>query len=422
MDRLAVVGLDRRHAQLLDTIGERRGFEAVPLLAFRKVRFATRYELEDLLAGARRQLDEHPVDGITTFWDFPSSCIAPILAEERGLPTPGLHASVNCEHKLWSRQTQHEVAPKDTPPFERVDVFDPATLDEPPLPYPFWLKPVKSYSGHLGFRVRDEDDLAFAIERLRRGIRRLGDPFQQVLDRLDVPADIAEAGGAAAIAEGIIDGDQCTLEGSMHAGEVHIHGIFDIHRAEDGSTFTHYTYPSQLDEDDRAKMRTIAANLMTAMGYDDAPFNIEFFRDREADRTWILEINPRISQEHTHLMYWVDGATNLEVMAETALGRRPELQPEEGPHRVAGKFFLRRAEDATVVRVPSSDEIDRLEERYAPCVVELAVEEGDRLSELPDQEPYSYLLGYVHLAAADEDELHRRHAEVTRELDLRFDG
>lgn len=424
MKDLAVIGLSDRQRDWLQRIGDEQGFRVYSILPYAKVRRAKHFHLDELLTVARARLDARPVDGLTTLWDFPSSCLAAILAEAVGLPTPGLRAVVSFEHKYWSRLTQHRVAPRHTPSFAAVDPFDDALLDgDPPLPFPFWLKPVKSYAGHLGFRVRSPADLQVAVEALRDGIHRLGVPFQRTLDHLDdLPEEIAAVGGSGAIAEAPVDGDQCTLEGYVHEGQVHVYGVFDIHRAEDRSTFTHYTYPSRLSEDARTRMCRIATDLVTEVGYDNAAFNIEFFVDEDEDRTWILEVNPRISQEHSYLMDWVDDATNLEVMAQTALDQEPRLQPQDGPCRLAAKFFLRRTEDAVVAAVPDEERIAEIEQHHGFCVVELLVAEGDRLSQLEDQEPYSYLLAYVYLGGAEEQELHQRYRQVVDELGLGFDA
>ena len=419
---LGVLGLDDRRAARLAQIGEEHGFDLDSVLDFDQVRFVERFDLDALLDDARDRMRERPVAGVTTYWDFPSSCIAAILASEHGLPGPDLRSVVIFEHKYWSRLLQQKIAPDDTPAFAAVDVFAEPLAAGPPLPYPFWLKPVKSFSGHLGFRIDSDEDRVHAVEVLRAGIGRLGGPFQEVLDRIDdVPESVVELGGSGAIAEAIIDGDQCTLEGHVHAGEVEIHGVFDIHRAVDGSTFTHYTYPSRLTDHARERMRVIATDLVHKAGFDNGAFNIEFFVDEEQGRTWILEVNPRISQEHHHLMAWVDGTTNLEVMARTALGEQPALQSQGGSCSVAAKYFVRRERDATVTDVPDEQRLDTLEQRYAPCAIEILVEPGDRLSELPDQEPYSYLVAYVHLGAEDERQLAERYDALLAELDLGFD-
>lgn len=420
-DVLAVIGLRPPRVAWLEDIGEEHDFDVRSILPYGLVRNAPTYDIDELLERGRQNLAGTDATGVATYWDFPSSCLTPILAEEHGLPTPGLRAAVSFEHKYWSRLLQRRVAPQDTPDFAAVDVFSASAEDAAPLPFPFWLKPFKSYSGHLGFRIDSAEDYRHALQELRGGIDRLGVPFQNVLDRLDdLPSEVAEVGGRGAIAEQIIDGQQCTLEGHVSDGEVDIHGIFAIERGEDGSTFTHYLYPSHISEAARAQMRNTAAGLMQAAGYDDAAFNIEFFIDEDAGRAWILEVNPRISQEHSHLMEWVDGATNLEVMAQIALGRRPTLLLGEGASAVAAKFFVREWQDAIVASVPDEDRLRALEERYAPCAIEVMVQEGDRLSELPDQESYSYLVAYVYLGRDEEEELHEAYDAVVDDLGLEF--
>ena len=38
------------------------------------------------------------------------------------------------------------------------------------LPFPFWIKPVKSVLSHLGFRVENAAELRRAIEEIRAGL------------------------------------------------------------------------------------------------------------------------------------------------------------------------------------------------------------------------------------------------------------
>lgn len=419
--RLAVVGLHDTYRGYLEELGERFDFALTPVLGGDVVLHAASYDFDELLVAARDELEDESIDGVTSYWDFPSSCLAAVLAEERGLPTPGLRAVALFEHKYWSRLLQREVAPEDTPPFAAVDVAAEGHPDDPPLPYPFWLKPIKAYSSHLGFRIDGPDDLREALEAMRRKIGRLGTPFQQVLDRVDdLPSEVADVPGTWAIAEGIIDGQQCTVEGFVHAGEVAVHGVFDIERAANGSTFTDYVYPSRLPEEVRERMGKISARLMEATGYDDAPFNIEFFWDADADRTWILEVNPRISREHADLMRWVDDTSNLQVMARVALGEDPELDRRAGPYTVARKHFHRQREDALVERAPDDEELAALGERHAPAVIEIGADEGGRLSDQEDQEPYSYEIAELYLAGSSEEDVEDKRRAILEELDLRL--
>lgn len=421
-----VLGAHDFHQQHLATVETNDpGLRLHRLLTYRELRKARAVDIVELLSRAERQLTASDVepDGIATYWDFPSSSMVPILCERRGLPTAGLAATLRCEHKYWSRRLQAEVAPEDTPAFRAVDPRDDDAADRVDLETPYWLKPVKSYSSHLSFRIDGDEELEHALQEMDRRIDRIGRPFQWTLDQLDgLPADVAAVGGTHAIAEETIDGQQCTVEGHAIDGEVHVHGVFDIHRKGNSSSFSHYRYPSRLPEGAVERMHAISAAVLDRSGYHTGAWNIEFFHDPEADRTWILEVNPRISQEHTDLTAWVDGTSNLEVMVSAALGRAPRLTPGAGEHGVAVKRFLRTTEDGTVTRVPAAAELADIETRFAPCRVSVEVHEGDRLSELEEQESYSYELAYVYLAGEDDEELTRRFHDVAEALPLEVRG
>lgn len=395
-----------------------------PLLTYRRLRKSRRIDVEQLLEDARSELDRADVepDAICTYWDFPSSCLAPILSEERGLPTPGLDAVLRCEHKYWSRRVQQAAVPSATPDFQAVDVHADDAEGGIQLDPPFWLKPVKSYSSHLSFRVDDDDDLREALEELDRRIDRIGQPFQRIVERThDLPAPVRAVPGNHALAEAPLSGWQCTVEGHVMDGEVHVHGIFDIHRTQNGSTFSHYDYPSTLPEEVQDAMEKSSGAFLNEAGFDVGAWNIEFFHDPEARSYGILEVNPRISQEHTDLTAWVDGTSNLEVMVRAALGRPPRLTPGAREHAVARKHFVRTTEDGVVARVPTDEELADIEDRFAPCRVSIEVDQGDRLSELEEQESYSYTLAYVYLAGEHREALDAQVDRVVAALPLEID-
>ena len=416
-----VVGMDDSHAPALGRVAAERGVVVDQLLPFSAVRKADAFDFDALRAEAEdRVAKAGDVAGLTAYWDLPASCIAAVLAERHGLPTPGLEAVATVEHKYWSRCVQQEAVPEVTPAFDVIDLRDDDPTAHVDVPFPMWVKPVKSYSSHLGRRVDDHDELATATDLMRTATGRLGEPMQQVIDRLDAPRQVTDVPATAAIAEELLDGDQVTVEGSVHGGELAVHGLFDIHREANGTTFAAYSYPSTLPAGAREQMVTASERLMAHLGWDEGPFNIEFFHDPATDEIQLLEVNPRISQEHSHLMGWVDEVTNLEVMVDLALGHRPAVPQHDGPHDAAAKFFLRAYGDAVVDRVPSGDEVARIQEQFAPCRVELLVDTGDRLSEQPDQETYSYELAYVFVAGRDHARLEQRYREVVDALGMQL--
>lgn len=243
-------------------------------------------------------------------------------------------------------------------------------------------------------------------------------PLEWLLERVDAPSEVALLGGNACIAEQLVGGYQCTLEGFAFQGGVHSYGVVDSIRAPNRSTFTRYQYPSRLPESVQHEMASVAARVIGAMGFDHGAFNIEFFYDRDADHLWILEINTRASQSHSELFAMVDGAPNLKVTVDLALGRRPDMPRREGSHACAAKFFLRSWHDATVVAVPTREQIAAIEAMVPGTSIQVHVAPGDRLSSLPDQDSYSYELGEVHVGGTNEVELRHKFENCERALGI----
>jgi hypothetical protein len=284
-----------------------------------------------------------------------------------------------------------------------------------------WLKPVKAFSSELAFRVDDDDGFRAALSRIKEGIGRVGEPFQFVLDQVKLPGEIEEAGGEACLAEEAVTGRQVTVEGSNDGGDVHVYGVIDSHRYEDTPSFERYQYPSRLPSEVRERMADISRRVIAQIGLESVAFNIEYFWDPESDEINILEINPRHSQSHATLFEYVDGLPNHRCMIRLALGRPPELPHGDGPFEVAAKWFVRRYSDGVARRVPTTDEIDAVERDIEGCKVHLLVGNGDRLSELPEQDSYTYAIATVHIGSNDEKELIAKYARCLERLPFEFD-
>lgn len=420
-----VVGLDAFHLSELRTLPHADRYRFHPLFTHDQLRRSGQFPVRELLEEGGEILRSFPerVDAVVGFWDFPVSTVLPLLRANRGLPGPTLESVLRCEHKYWSRVEQARVIPDQIPDFCEVDPFADDPLSQVTLDFPFWIKPVKSVLSHLGFHIESEEDFEHAIERIRRGIRRFGDPFDQILRQADLPPEIEPVRGSHCIVESMISaGRQCTIEGYCYRGEVHVYGTVDsLREGAVGSSFSRYQYPSKLPESVQRRMADLARRVMRQIGYDTAPFNIEFYWEEETDRLWLLEINSRISKSHAPLFKMVDGCHHFQVMIDLGLGQPPEMPHRLGKDNAAAKFMVRLHEDALVTRVPTRGEIDAVQAEVPDTLILIDVETGMRLSELPNQDSYSFEVATIFIGGRDEQELQHKYDEVLRRLPLRFD-
>ncbi|MFP4316562.1 MAG: acetyl-CoA carboxylase biotin carboxylase subunit family protein [Desulfovibrionales bacterium] len=391
------------------------------LLAYEESHGAKTYDVGWMLDEAQKRLDafEGTIDAIVSFWDFPVSLMLPILARRYKTLSPTLESVLQCEHKYWSRVRQQEAVPEMTPAFTRFDPFDDNALDGIELSFPFWIKPVKSFGGYLGFRINNADEFHQAVEKIRRGIHSFSKPMDELLQYADIPEEIRT--GGFCIAEDIINGKQVTLEGFASQGEVDSHGIVDSFRHSNEVSFSRFQYPSALPDTVKERIFTSSKTLIRHIGFDNSPFNIEYFYNDETDELWLLEVNPRIAQSHSDLFKKVDGTSNHRIMAEVGLGNRPIWERGKGDFNVGAKLFIRSFEEGKVMHVPNEEQIAEAQKRFPGTLVQVLVEPGQHLSEMLYQDSYSFKLALVYMGADNEEELLENFEEVKKILDFRVE-
>lgn len=421
MRQVVVIGLDEFNRQKLASTTYADSCEFITLMEHDEVRGLDEFDFEGLLATCIERLDALPSspDAICTFWDFPVAELAVLLAKRYGCPTVGLESITKAQHKYWSRLIQREAVPEAVPEFRAVNPFDPNAAGGVDLAYPYWLKPVRSFRSYLAFEIHNEAELTDALAQIRENIPRLAEPYDEILARMTLPDEVAGIDGSWCIAEAPIGGRQCTVEGFVYDGEVVVYGIIDSVRAKNRVSFRRYEYPSRVPDEVQARMIDFTKRTVSAIGYDGAPFNVEFFWDRSTDHIWLLEVNARQSQSHAHLFERVDGVSNHEVMVALALGKRPHMPTGQGERAVAAKWFLRAWNDGVVERVPTPDELAALHDQFPDMAIDVEVSEGDLLAELHDQGSYSYELGRVYAAAASHAQLLEDYRQMKDVLPLR---
>ncbi|MFC0267637.1 ATP-grasp domain-containing protein [Kushneria aurantia] len=384
------------------------------------------FPIEDMVKRAGKTLEEFDgsIDAIVGYMDFPVSTMLPLLCDRFGTRTTSLESLLKCEHKYWSRLVQREVIGNYIPRFTAFDPFDDdalAHIGQSGLYFPFFVKPIKSSGSRLGFRIDSPEDFASAIAQLREEIGLISEPFNFILDQADIPPEVRAVDGGFCMAEEIIGGWQCTVEGYVHEGRVNPYGIVDSLRYPRVLSFLCYHYPSRLPENIQTRMCELTTTLMRHIGYDNAAFNVEFFWDEVQNRVWLLEVNTRISQSHCDIFEKVDGVSHQQVTVDLALGQSPDMPHREGKFAVAGKFFYRVFfDDATVTRVPETQELEALTREFPGTVIDVQVEPGQRLSELPEQDSYSFALAYIWMGADSSEQLEENYRQLADRLVFEF--
>lgn len=415
-----VLGLDDLNLQTLHHLPDE--YSIHQLLPADDVVGTEEIDLAGLLERARATLEafDGTIDAVVGYWDFPVSSMVPILCEEFGLHGPSLEAVAKCEHKYWSRLEQRK-AIEDVPGFGIIDLDQQARLPEG-LTYPVWVKPVKSASSELAFRVEDDTQLEASLAEMRAGIGKFGEPFEFVLDRINLPKEIAEVGAAACLAEEAVGGRQLTVEGYSTEDDVHVYGIIDSLVYPETPSFLRYQYPAQLPAAVSEHLIESSVKVIAQLGLSWTTFNIEYFWDPDTDQLRLLEVNPRHSQSHAKMFEHVDGVSNHEVLVQLATGREPSTLRGAGEHDIAAKWFVRSFEDGVVTRGPDPDDIARIERELPGVTVHPMVGEGDRLSDQTQQDAYSFELAQIFMGAGDEDELTRIYTRCVEMLGYEIDG
>lgn len=417
-----VLGLLDWQRKALESINHAEQYRFHSLLSWEEVVATTELGFDELLERARRQLNRFggKPAAIICHWDFPSSCLAPVLAKEYGLPAPSLESVLKCEHKYWARLEQQKVVPECVPGFQVLDPFNPDAADQLTLDFPIWLKPVKGFSSQLGFHIKNDTQLRAALEEMRKRIGVLGERFDECLRHATLPAEAQGTSGHHALAESIISGSQFAPEGYVLNNEVRTHGLFDMGLEQGGKAISYLRYPLELPRDLHDRVNDVCRRVLTQVGFNNGCFNVEFFWDEPKDKLWLIEVNTRISQSHSDLFLKVNGMSNHEVAISVALGQEPRLPDSRGRFSTAGKFILQKAGDARVIRTPTPEEVTSLSRELDDALILLEVNEGDQLSETRYQPEYAYTVAEAWIGANSEEELMSKYHWLADHVAIEF--
>ena len=382
---------------------------------------------EELIAGARDDAcagDPHveverilasvegtAIGAVVSSDDYPGSALAAIIAKRLGLPGPDPRIILICQHKSLSRVAQTGLVPDAVPPFTLIDVAVGAPLPDE-ASFPLFVKPVKSFFSIGADKVLSQAALAVLLPRWR-SLDQFFLPLERLLERYAGET----IGSRRLIGEGVLKGEQVTIEGYAHRGKVGIVGVVDSVMFPGTIAFSRFDYPSRLPESVQARMADIAVALMEGLGFDNGLFNIEMTYDAAADRIAIIEINPRLASQFADLYEKVDGTSSYRVLLDIAEGRAPAFTRRQGRYTFATSCVLRAFADHRVTHAPDASDLARLEKLYPDSRIEIHAAAGKKLSdELNDGKSYRY--GIVNLGGSDLADVLAIFEEIRRSLGI----
>jgi hypothetical protein len=370
--------------------------------------------IEEFINNIVNKYRSEGLDGVFGVHDNPASYVAPIIAMELGLHGIDPAVAFLCHHKYYSREAQKRIVPFAVPEFQRL-ILDKLERKDVTISYPFFVKPVKSSFSILARSIECYETLEAFLPKARSQLADSIPLFNVLLKKYTE----FEHDANCLIAEQILEGAQVTVEGFTWNGRVSIMGITDSVMYPGTMSFERFEYPSKLQTDVQNRMVDIVTELIAGMGLNYTMFNVELFYNKRTSSIHIIEINPRMAYQFADMFEKVDGTNSYALQLQLAQGEEPDFENGKGRYGVAASFVLRLFENKTVVRVPSEKDLRNIRALFPDALVIIKVKEGDRLSDL-SQDETSYRYAMVNLGGRDWADLYTRFEGLKKHLCFEF--
>ncbi|QJR14458.1 ATP-grasp domain-containing protein [Usitatibacter palustris] len=345
------------------------------------------------------------IDGVVTSDEQFGPFLASLIAKRLGLPHTPVEAILTIQHKYYARQAFERIAPEANARFGLIR-RDYAGPEDVPLPYPFYVKPVKAAYSVLARRVDSFEDFRKHTHFgwfERAIIERLVRPFDQVMK---AHSDMTEE-PFSMIAEEILPGRQVTANGYARNGRVTMLGTVDSIMYPGTDHFQRFQYPSALPASLLERIDDVAVRLLEGLGFSQGVFNIEMRVDPASGSVRVIEINPRAAGQFYDLFERVDGFCLFDVLLDLECGLEPVVRHREGRDSHAASFVLRDFSGEGLSRWPSAREIEELQSRNPDVHVMVYRKRGaDLAREMKWLGSYRY--GIFNLGATSLEALFRR--------------
>lgn len=379
---------------------------------------------KDILSGRRRVEDELSLiikkceglelKGIMSSDDC-GVALASIVADRLGLVGPRPELLIRSQHKYHARLDQRRYVPSATPEFALIDP-DISLAEQVVLPFPFFIKPVRSNFSQGAQLVHNMHELEQAI-----AFTNHGHPETVFFARLFEQYAGITTHANCWLAEEYVSGVQVTVEGWVDDRAVFFTGIVDSLMFPGTISFSRFSYPTSLPGYVQERMKHIARTYIQSIGLDKSFFNIELIYDPVRDRIVIVEINLRMASQFSDLFEKVDGYNTYQSLIDLATKKQVTITQGGGPHEVAASCVLRTFKDKNVAQVPSDSSREALLKKHPDMRFELCAKKGKKLSDVL-QDGKSYRYGLVHLGAHNWKQLDDYFDECKKILDFVFEA
>jgi hypothetical protein len=360
-----------------------------------------------------RQYRQRGLDGILTSDEPFGPTLAALVAERLGLPHTPLPAVLTAQHKFYARSAFQAALPGANPRFGLIS-RDFHRHRELPLPFPFYVKPVKAAFSVLARRVASWEELVRHVDFAwfeRAIIQRLVRPFGEVM-RARSSMDVDPF---SMIAEEVIDGRQVTANGFVRDGEITQLGVVDSVMYPGTDQFQRFQYPSSLPPARQHAVEEVASAALRALGFTHGMFNVEARVCEATGHVKLIEVNPRVAGQFFDLFERVDGTNLFDVLLSLETGEAPVVRRRQGPDAVAASFVMRDIAARGLSRWPGPRELEQLRARHAQARLMVYPKRGANLAR-ERKWLGSYRYAVANMGAASEEALfdayRRLHADV----------
>ena len=387
-------------------------FEGFDLFRFPDNARLFTFDVERFVDGLARRY-AGGIDGIITSDEQFGPVVASLLGERLGLPHTPLDAVLTAQHKFYARQAFDRELPECNPRFGLIG-RDFRRSREMPLPFPFYVKPVKAAFSVLARRVDSFEDLDrhARFSWLEQAIiERLVKPFGDVMRR----RSSFEGEAFSLIAEELVDGRQVTVNGFARDGAITMLGVVDSLMYPGTDQFQRFQYPSVLPAALQDGAESVARRALAAVGFTHGMFNVELRLCESTGHAKVIEINPRAAGQFYDLFERVDGYNLFDALVALETGEAPVVCRGQGRDAVAASFVMRDLSGEGLGRWPARGEIAALRARHPRARIMIYPKRGaDLRREMKWLGSYRY--GVVNLGAASRIELGAAYEAIHRDI------